>query len=467
MNKFRSPGFIEQLVIVLGLFYALLTKNPLLTSCAVISPFILMKLTWKLDESPVLFMAMLLQWTSITVKLFYANYNGLNFIDETLHKHPENILESYYLALLGLISEAFGIYLMIRGDHLAGDADLLENSLEFNTTKLSKFYAVFAVIYPILYNLSFSLGGLQQPLTKLLDFKWALFFIFMIHAFYSKNYKAFLLIAGLEFIFSFTGFFSGFKDYLILLFIGLIVVYKDNFKLVYLTPLAVFFYFGFYLLFSWQYIKPTYRAFLNGGQSTQTSIRTTEESLNKITDLAANIDSSAVKSGFKQTVDRISYIDFLSATISNVPENIAHTNGNLWLGAIERVLQPRILFPDKEAIDDSEKARLYTGDDYSGAEEGTSVSLGYFAESYVDFGKAGMHLVLFAFGLLIGLIYRYVIRQSPNILIGTAMIIPLFFIIYSYETALDKIFGALLLYFLIYLLVNRFALKPLLNYLKK
>ncbi|MBC7391577.1 MAG: hypothetical protein H7329_20440, partial [Opitutaceae bacterium] len=117
-------------------------------------------------------------------------------------------------------------------------------------------------------------------------------------------------------------------------------------------------------------------------------------------------------------------------------------------------------------IDDSEKASLYTGQEFYGADRGTSVSLGYFAESYVDFGMVGMHLSLLFYGFIIGSIYKYVIHSAPNHIIGTSLVFPMFFIIFNFETALDKIVGAIFMYLIIYFFVNKFLLKSLLNYIR-
>ncbi len=466
MNKFRTPGNIEKIIILFALLYAILSKNPLLSICAVITPFVLMKLTWRTSESPLLYVAMLLQWLAITIKVFYANSNDLLFTSEELHRYPLQIENAFYYALLGLIALALGIHLMIRKFELKTNDDILQDALKYDGKKLTTLYVILAIAYPILNKLAFSFGGLQQPISKAIEFKWTIFFIFMLYALQSKKYKAFLTIFIVEILFSFTGFFSGFKDYLLLLGIGSVVAYGASFKPIHLIPSFLLIFTSFYILVAWQNIKPVYREYLNAGEATQTSVRSTDESLGFLYELGSNIDEEGIKDGFEQTIERLSYIDFLSAVMTNVPENVDHTDGSLWTGAIGRVLMPRILFPNKEAIDDSEKTVLYTGQAYAGAEQGTSISLGYFAESYVDFGAIGMVIILFIFGLLIGWIYQYVLTQSPDILIGTALVIPLFFIIQSYETALDKIFGALLMYFIMYLLIKRFALGSILNYIK-
>ena len=85
-------------------------------------------------------------------------------------------------------------------------------------------------------------------------------------------------------------------------------------------------------------------------------------------------------------LDRLSYVDFFAVVLETVPSQLPHENGALWLDAITRPFMPRLFFPSKTVIDDSERTNYYTGLGVAGAEEGTSISLGYVAESYIDFG---------------------------------------------------------------------------------
>jgi hypothetical protein len=306
-------------------------------------------------------------------------------------------------------------------------------------------------------------GGLQQPISKLADFKWMVFFIFMLSCLYTKQTKLFALIAVFEIVLSLTGFFSSFKDYFLVIFGGILVIYSKDFKLKQVLPLAIVTITLTYMIIIWSYIKPTYRAYLSGGQVTQNVIRGTGESLDKLGELVGTVDKRAIDEGFKITVDRLSYIDFFSSTLDYVPHVVPHTKGELWWDAISRVFQPRILFPNKKAIDDSETTSKYSGVQVAGAKDATSISLGYMTENYIDFGVPGMFFSLFAYGLIVGLVYKYVMTSSPDKLIGTAMIIPLFIIIYLFESALNKVIGAMIMYLIIYELIRRFGIEKFLK----
>lgn len=459
-SKFKEFGVPEYSILFIGGIYALTSHNPTITFVAILFPLVLIKLLWKTNEAPFLFFALLTQSLAVVVKVFYSNAIDVDFTQ--VHDNPTHIVSAFYLSLIGLFSISLGMHLVIKTFDLRS-LDYIEAGKKFSNKKLIRIYIISAIVYPTLFALSFRLGGLQQPIYELLQFKWAIFVILLVNSFATGNVKNFLMIFFIEVILSFTGYFSAFKDYFFIFFIGLLIVSRNRLKPSYAIALLLIAGAGLYIMVIWEHVKPEYRLYLSSGQAAQVSTKSNGESLSKLYSLIAETNQEGIADGFYKTVNRLSYIDFLSATEAQVPSNIAHTNGSLWSGALERVFEPRILFPNKKAIDDSEKARLYTGHDYAGADRGASISLGYIAESYVDFGEIGMHVPLFLFGILIGLIYKSVLMNSPNILVGTALVVPLYIEIYNYEKALDKVVGGVFMYFIIYLVVKRFLLKKFLK----
>ena len=463
MHQFKKLGPSGNLLIFLMVIYAVTSQNPLITLAAVLIPFFFYVLLWKEEESPFLFLAMMLQWLSVTVKVFYSNYEGLDF--ENVFDNYRHIKEAFYLSLLGLLTVTLGIHLVIRKFELP-DQNFKKLALDYSYKKIVPIYIGISLGAGVLYRIAFINQGLQQPITKLADFKWMAFFIMMLCLLYNRQWKIFTMIALFEIVLSLTGFFSNFKDYFLVIFGGIILIFGRNLKFKQLIPLVIVGTSCVYMLIIWQYVKPNYRKYLNGGEASQTVKRSREESLNKLAELVGNVNEKSIDEGFKMTVDRISYIDYFSATIDYVPRVVPHTNGGQWSDAIMRVLQPRLFFPGKAFIDDSQTTAKYTGIEVAGAERGASISLGYATENYIDFGMFGMMFGLFGYGLIIGFIYRYIMMSSPDKLVGTAMIIPLFFIIYTFESALNKIIGASFMYLIIYELFRRFALKRFLRFIR-
>lgn len=448
---------------LLLLLLSLLTVNPFFTFLAVLFPFVAAKLLWKKNEPPVLFLGLLFQWLQVVIKVFYADIFELDFRQVT--DYPKHIHEAFLLSLGALFVEALGIHLLIKRFAFPGVAGLQQKGLQLNLARVTLFYVVFAVLSPIV--LRNTPGGLAQFVYKIIDFKWAVFFVFYSLTFlYRKRVIYFYLIISVEIILGFTGYFSGFKDFFLFVAICYLTL-RQRLTVSQYVILGT----GAILLFNimvlWQTVKNDYRTYLSGGVRAQIVTVTKTQALNVLYFKVSTLTVDDYRQGMRQLVDRISYIGFFSATQSYVPAQLPYERGRLWKDALIKIVTPRILFPNKQIIDDSEKTRKYTGLNFAGASEGTSISLGYVTESYVDFGPVLMFVPLFLFGMAIGWLYKYIITGTYSQILGYACVIPLFFQIYTFELALDKAVGALFAYFIVYLLVRRLGIPLFHNYISR
>src|SRR5262249_7647254 len=155
--------------------------------------------------------------------------------------------------------------------------------------------------------------------------------------------------------------------------------------------------------------KVDYRAFVSGGLAAQIVNVDYTTRLAKLFELVANLDIEALTSAADQLLRRLTYVEFFGVVLANVPAHLPHTEGAILWDAIIRPFMPRLLFADKDVIDDTARTNLYTGG-LGGSSEGTSISLGYISEAYIDFGAYGMFAELLAIGLLYGVIYRVSLR---------------------------------------------------------
>jgi len=204
------------------------------------------------------------------------------------------------------------------------------------------------------------------------------------------------------------------------------------------------------LCIAWSVIKSDYREFLNQGSGEQEVVVPVSARLDKLEELAGNLDRRSLEEGMETLIMRVSYVNFFCLCILNVPENIPHEHGALWLGAVKHVLMPRFLFPNKPEIKDSERTAHYTGVAVAGEEQGTSISIGYMGESYIDFGRFGMFAPVLLLGVFYGLIYRYFVYGGRRKVLGFAMATAtLVFGAYSMETSNIKLIGGNLTAFLV------------------
>jgi hypothetical protein len=185
-----------------------------------------------------------------------------------------------------------------------------------------------------------------------------------------------------------------------------------------------------------------------------------EERVGKLQDLISDFRWDQIGEAAEALTLRMSYVQYFALTMLNVPSSIPYEGGALWGGAIRHVVTPRMFFPNKEALDDSARASLYTGMAVAGTEQGTSIGIGYMAESYVDFGPVGMFFPIVLLGVFYGLIYRQFVIVSRHALLGCGVATAILaFGGNMIETSNVKIVGgnvtALLLMVLFYFVLGR------------
>ena len=94
------------------------------------------------------------------------------------------------------------------------------------------------------------------------------------------------------------------------------------------------------------------------------------------------------------------------------------------------------------------------------------MSLGFVAESYIDFGPVFMYVIIFLVGCFMGIIYSAILRQSINLFWGYTMVLPLFIKINCNGTPGTKILGWMITYYVAFWLFKKFLMGRLETYLK-
>lgn len=111
-------------------------------------------------------------------------------------------------------------------------------------------------------------------------------------------------------------------------------------------------------------------------------------------------------------IDRVWVQYYPALAMRRVPSALPHSDGQFLKGAIVHVLMPRLLYPDKPALqDDSDKVRYYSGVWVAGQAQGTSIALGYMTEMYIDFGVPLMYVPIFVYGTFLGVAFAFFRRM--------------------------------------------------------
>ncbi|ASB50970.1 hypothetical protein [Alkalitalea saponilacus] len=410
-----------------------------------------------------IFLALFYQWVQVSIKAIYGAFTGSSL--ESLTKYPEHISSAFFLSALSLLLLSMGIRQIIKKLEFSWD-DLNFYINQYSVHKFFLLYLAFNFISGFLFTLRFTIPGLFQAIAILSYFKWSLFIILfiLVHK-KQKLLVPFWILVAIEFSTSFISFFASFRSIIIYLLIGYLSLrYISSRRL---TLIGIYGFMIYLVAIIWTDIKMDYRQFLNQGQQTQAILVSKEEARNYLKDAILSYNFSGAKETREELINRMSYIDFFSATQDYIPSEKDHENGKVLKQSVMHILMPRMFFPDKPIVEDSKHLTKYTGIYFPSYAKGVSFSLGYTGDFYIDFGPVLMFPAILLFGLLIGIVLLSIHSTSPNVLWSFGALTAAFDILYKFENSQIKFLGNLIWFWIIFMILNKFIIPHIDHYLKE
>jgi hypothetical protein len=318
-----------------------------------------------------------------------------------------------------------------------------------------------------LTGIAFLIPSLTQIIFSLSNIKWFLFLLFGFQSILkNRKRKEFYIFCALEFGMGFFSYFSEFKTiiyYILILLLSLMAVIRFNKMIIASVALVLIFFAGVF----WTSVKGEYRVFLNKGSKTQSVQVEKGDAFNKLLELSEKQNESTFTGAVESFLDRLQYTYHLAKTMDRVPAIIPHQNGANLGTTLTFVFTPRILNPNKGIYDASEKASKYTGLRYAGIKKGTSISLGYFADCYIDFGYIGMFIPLLILGFIYGKSYFYFVKKSSdNYIFNFAVVSSMYLEMIAMESDSIFIVGRLYVTLLVFFLLKIFFFPKLMAYIR-
>lgn len=344
---------------------------------------------------------------------------------------------------------------------------LRAHARKLDIRKTFQAYLVAYFVVNTLVVIALGLGGFAQVTFSLINVKWVMFTIFgMLSTLTGRMKREFYFAIALEFATGFFSFFSNFKVVIFFVaFIYLIYVRRVYFKHV-ITIIFVSV-FAFVLGVMWTSIKQEYRKFLNGGTKNQVVAVSKGDALEKVLELSNEQDAQSMDESVTVFLMRLQYVYHLAKTMDRVPSEIPYQQGRNWGETLEFVLTPRALNPDKPIYNATDKTIRYTGIRYSGARSGASFSLGYFGDSYIDFGLWGMWFPLLLLGFLYGSTYFYFLRSSSdNFVFNYAVVAGMFMEFMAFEMDSTYLLGRLFSTLVVFTFLRVFFFRNFYNHLR-
>lgn len=464
MNKLRidlySKKQIQKTIIVLGIIttvFSLIGPNPGLCIPAFLSLYAIFSLLCISTWINVFSIAFLYQWVQVCIKILYGTFTLTDVHDLT--QFPDQIILAYLLSCLALICLSVGMHFPLS--RMKIDMQALNTDISrFNTRKVLIFYIVLSLFMSIGAYIFSMVPGLFQVYVVLSDFKWVCFFLLFVLCYKTNKYKTILwLIIIYEFLNGFLSFFADWKSVVFYFIIAWLAVQKITFK-----QLAFFGIFSLGILYVgilWTGVKGEHRTYISQGQA-QSVMVSKEDAMTNFIRLVSDFSLENSKETQTAFLNRLSYIDYFSSCLSYVPVKMPHENGGLTMNAFKHVFLPRLFFPDKAVIDESTHLTKYTGVFYSNIDMGVSFGLGYVPDFYIDYGYIFMFPILILFGYFIGNIFLDIYNHAGSILWGISMMAISFSLLFRFENSMIKLFGQLIMIWLVYRLFEWFVL-PIIN----
>lgn len=438
----------------LAAFVGIAAPNGFLSAFAIFVLVLLIAMLSRPGEPQVLLYAALFQWLQAAALLFSADLRGEG-LAETFGL--ESIVEATWLTLAGVLAFGAGMRASVGRGLRQPHSSVASDLSPLSTRNLFIAWLIAFPVFSLLVLIGSYFSGVRQILLSIAQIKWVLVFILAASVFQRhRGYQMLVVVIAAEAVYGLLGYFAEFKSVFIIVGLAAMLVIRR------LTPRTILLMSGmlFMLLFLgtyWTAVKQDYRRFSNQGSGQQTVEVSTAQQLPVLVELIESQSSETLSDAAEHLVERIGYVKIFSWVLDYVPSIVPYQDGKLWLGALRHIVSPRVLDPEKPALDDSAETTEYTGIAVSGAEQGTSIGLGYIAESYVDFGAALMFLPIFAIGALVGGAYRVLSKQQPLRLLGMACATVLVaFGANLVETSNVKMLGGLVTGLVVFLVFVRF-----------
>lgn len=274
-----------------------------------------------------------------------------------------------------------------------------------------------------------------------------------------------LAVFALEFMLSLGGFFSSFKSVFLFTFIALWASGVRITGKVAAATLAGVVVLGF-LGVAWTAVKVEFREYVSKGQREQVVLVDYETRVAMLYSMVERLSPEEYAEAADLVLRRLAYHAIFGAVLDRVPEAVPHAGGAIWGDALARPFMPRALFPNKTTVEDSLSTNYYSGIRFATHEEGTSVSLGYMAEAFIDFGMFLMFVPIFLLGWVIGILHRWLTTgRYTRGLVGVALVPVTLSPAIHIETSAVKLVAGLVLTALVALIASRIIVPMFLPWL--
>ncbi len=454
-------GFLRRTFFGVGMLLLLISPfslDPLAMAVGGFVPWITLSIVAKPTMPAAVVYIFLWQWSQAYARILQSMVEG-----EALGAGPfgSGIVHAYWYMLASLVVLACVFRAMLGGIPKPAPEDEHAH-LEWRPTDLFVLYCATLVLAVACTYASRLIPGLSQQFEAVSRLKIVAEFLLFVTVMSTGRGGKFMMAAVLfEILIGFSGMLSDFRGVFVYLLIAAIAarlalragsILGGILWLTVLVGLGLF----------WTAVKMDYREYATGGEESQHITMPLSERLAYLGSQAANPQNIDWGQASYALLTRFAYVDIFGSVIDY--QQVARegaTGVGQWQSAFDHVFKPRILFPGKAALSDTEVfARLTGADPFEVIRGSTSISVGYMAENYADFGFPGMLLGIAAVGLMMAFVIRHFMRSRLPWMVRQGIVLAFVYNVAGsgVEISLPKMFGATIMFFLVYWALVKYAL---------
>jgi hypothetical protein len=383
---------------------------------------------------PVLYWLVGVAWLNIVCDVASADMTDIVLSDGWLGPYRVKAILWSSCAILAL---AFGIRSGLRlGGSIfpavvpAGGGSLAGNERGINLNRITACYFGSLILTQLLGAIASSIPILAQPVLALTLVKFVFIYILAAKVFESeRGYGWLFLMSLMEMVTGLVGFFASYKEAFIVMLIALASNHRrasaGQWIFAATTVAAVI-----WVSLIWTTVKNEYRY--------NVFSYPIQERLEWMANRLFGDGNMDYSDAAVQLLARIGYTELYAEVLARQDSGALPSGFNFYASAVEHVLTPRILFPDKPALDDSKITTALLG---VRIDDDTSIGVGFVAQAQVDFGFPGLLLPVLSMGFMIGMVAKYFMTRSAPLLVREAFTTATLFLSFQFAADIDKALG--------------------------
>jgi hypothetical protein len=384
---------------------------------------------------PVLAFAFTFHWSQVVIGLYYHAVTGREPLGMTAERYED-------MTAIGLACVALFVLGIRVGDALVSRRMQERPSRETSISWSNLLIVYFSILTfrTALRDFAWENPQLAQGILALTYIRFALFYLILRRLVSARRYGMAAGFAAVEIALGLTGFFAEFREPIFIAAVVLAEQFEYR-RFAHWAALGVTGTAALLIGVLWIGIRSPLREDVDSRARL-----TVTERLSYTATLAQSwlsSDSDDKLTSVDNFVDRMWDVYYPALALARVPSVLPHTGGTILMTALQHVLTPRILVPDKADVEsDSLQVRRYAGVWVAGPEENTTISFGYPIQGYIDFGIPGMFVPVFVYAVFMGAAYRFFLRMIRHRELAVSIVTVIFWMsLYAFNRSWPKMIG--------------------------